>query len=98
MREIRSYGSVRGVRSNPHPYRDRSKAAAQQRRDHGARFPASQARIISGDGSFGEALVRIARGMRDGLVLASLVITATPRLGVTLTLGGSQNDPHRGSF
>ena len=23
MREIRSYGSVRGVRSNPYPYRDR---------------------------------------------------------------------------
>jgi len=22
MREIRTYGSVRGVRSNPHPYRD----------------------------------------------------------------------------
>jgi hypothetical protein len=22
MREIRSYGSVRGVRSNPYPYRD----------------------------------------------------------------------------
>jgi hypothetical protein len=31
MREIRSYGSVRGVRSNPHPYRDKRKAAAKQR-------------------------------------------------------------------
>jgi hypothetical protein len=66
MREIRSYGSVRGVRSNPYPYRDRFKPAAQQRRDHGARFPASQARIISGDGSFGEAHVRIARAIATG--------------------------------
>jgi len=31
MREIRSYGSVRGVRSNPHPYRDIPTPAAKQR-------------------------------------------------------------------
>jgi hypothetical protein len=31
MREIRTYGSVRGVRSNPHPYRDYVTSAAKQR-------------------------------------------------------------------
>jgi hypothetical protein len=31
MRETRSYGSVRGVRSNPYPYRD-VPLPAQQRR------------------------------------------------------------------
>ena len=28
MRESRTYGSVRGVRSNAHPYRDRRRFAA----------------------------------------------------------------------
>jgi hypothetical protein len=31
MREIRPYGSARGVRSNPYPYRDIPPSAAQQR-------------------------------------------------------------------
>jgi hypothetical protein len=31
MRETRSYGSARGVRSNPYPYRDNSSPAAKQR-------------------------------------------------------------------
>jgi hypothetical protein len=31
MREIRPYGSVRGVRSNPYPYRDIPPSAAKQR-------------------------------------------------------------------
>ena len=35
MRESRSYGSVRGVPGNRHPYRDPSR----QRRERGARVP-----------------------------------------------------------
>src|ERR1700681_3841896 len=31
MRETRSYGSVRGVRRKPYPYRDKGTAAAKQR-------------------------------------------------------------------
>jgi hypothetical protein len=36
MREIRPYGSVRGVRSNPYPYRDILSTAAQQREFYAA--------------------------------------------------------------
>ena len=32
MREIRPYGSARGVRSNPYPYRDHPSSGAKHRR------------------------------------------------------------------
>ena len=41
MREIRSYGSVRGVPGNRHPYRD----PTSQRRERGARVPLTGIRL-----------------------------------------------------
>ncbi len=37
MREIRPYGSVRGVRSNPYPYRDNRPPAAEGSATNGER-------------------------------------------------------------
>jgi hypothetical protein len=70
MREIRSYGSVRGVRSNPYPYRDQTTADAKHRRDewravqrlltlHSGSTPRSRDHLTTedGDGSDGSCVV-----------------------------------------
>jgi len=63
MREIRTYGSVRGVRSNPHPYRDtlqplRSSAFTGARGIRGSELTPKvrPARVRSDPGSRGSAM------------------------------------------
>ncbi len=52
MREIRPYGSARGVRSNPYPYRDHPSSGAKHRLAHISPYSnanVSHACITSGD-------------------------------------------------
>jgi len=53
MREIRPYGSVRGVRRKPYPYRDKHPSGAEQRGFYAAgtpRHPQQEYKVLSKSG------------------------------------------------